>query len=82
MGWKLVLDQVALTTLFSAPPLERIKAVAWLEGLPKLGPVRGEVIQRDDQGRELQVLFRGDWMLTAWNDQATKEIRVVELVYV
>ena len=82
MGWKLVLDQVALTTLFSAPPLERLKAVAWLESLPKLGSVRGEVIKRDDQGRELQVLFRGDWMLTAWNDQATKEIRVVELVYV
>ena len=82
MGWKLVLDQAVLTQLFAAPVQERSKAMAWLEGLSSRGPVRGEVIQRDEQGRELQVLFKGDWMLTAWNDQATKEIRVVELVYV
>ena len=46
----------------------------------KAAPMRrGDLQERDAQGRENEILVVGDWVVTYWPDHATREIRVVRL---
>ena len=46
----------------------------------KAAPMRrGDLQERDAQGRDNEILVVGDWVVTYWPDHATREICVVRL---
>lgn len=58
---------------------EQRRVAAVMEQM-KVAPMRrGDLQERDAQGRDNEILVVGDWVVTYWPDHATREIRVVRL---
>ena len=46
----------------------------------KAAPLRrGDLQERDAQGRENEILVAGHWIITYWPDHAVRELRIVRL---
>lgn len=65
--------------LAAASRSEQRKLAAILDAM-KLSPFeKGDLRERDTQGRANEVLVVGDWLVTYWADHAVRELRIIRL---
>ena len=78
-AYELVLSESAAMVFATAARSEQRRVAAVMEQM-KVAPMRrGDLQERDAQGRDNEILVVGDWVVTYWPDHATREIRVVRL---
>lgn len=77
--YALVLSAAAAMKLAAASRSEQRKLAAILDAM-KLSPFeKGDLRERDTQGRANEVLVVGDWLVTYWADHAVRELRIIRL---
>jgi hypothetical protein len=52
---------------------------AWVNRVERVPAARGDYTERDDDGRELQVVILDAAVITYWADDAVREVRVVRI---
>jgi hypothetical protein len=78
-GYELVLSEAAAMTLATVARADQRRLAVILDEV-KVSPFRrGDLQERDAQGRLNEVLVFGDWLVTYWPDHAGRELRVVRL---
>lgn len=55
------------------------KLATLLDGLKAAPFRRGDLEERDSQGRVNEVLVEGEWIVTYWPDHSVRELRVIRL---
>lgn len=78
-SYALVLSEAAAITFATAPRSEQRKLVVILDAVKVAPSRRGDLQERDAQGRVNEVLVVGDWLVTYWPDHAVRELRVMRL---
>ncbi|MGH8018837.1 MAG: hypothetical protein ACREIA_11175 [Opitutaceae bacterium] len=78
-AYELVLSEAAAMALVAASRTEQRRLSALLDRL-KADPFRrGDLQERDAQGRANEIWVEGDWIVTYWPDHAVREMRVVRI---
>jgi hypothetical protein len=78
-GYELVLSEGVAMTLATAARSNRRKLAMILDGVKAAPFRRGDLQERDTQGRINEVLVIEDWLVTYWPDHAARELRIVRL---
>lgn len=78
-GYDLVLSEAAAMTLAAAVRSQQRKLAVILESVKAAPFRRGDLQERDTQGRANEILVVGDWIVTYWPDHAVRELRIVRL---
>jgi hypothetical protein len=78
-AYELVLSEAAAMTLAMAPRAEQRRLAVILDDVKAAPFRRGDLQERDAQGRVHEVLVVGDWLVTYWPDHAVRELRVMRL---
>jgi len=74
-----VLSEAAAMTFALAARARQRRLAAVLDRLKAAPFRRGDLQERDSQGRENEILVADDWIVTYWPDHAAREMRVVRL---
>ena len=77
--WKVVLNQDCVDEILRAPKRHRERIIADLKRLSEGQMREGDVIEKDETDRELQVGRIGNWIVTWWFDTPVDELRIVRL---
>ena len=68
-----------METLRGLRRAERERILLWMERLEGDPFGRGEYVEKDDSGREIQVVIVGNHALYYWLDAPVKEIKIVKI---
>jgi len=79
LDYKLVLDEQALSTLLACRSAERLNLLQSLQSLKRDPLQKGDYIERDDTGHDIQVKVFGHYLLSYWLDGPVSELRVVDI---
>ena len=78
-AYELVLHEEAAQRLAAASRSEQRRLGAIFDGLKAAPFRRGDLQERDDLGRDNEILVDGNWVVTFWVDHAVREIRIVRV---
>lgn len=78
-AYELVLSESVAMVFATAARSEQRRMATVLEQIKAAPMRRGDLQERDAQGRDNEIIVVGDWVVTYWPDHAAREIRVVRL---
>ena len=78
-GYEPTFSLAAHEALLAARKRSRAEIMQMVLMLASAPTTSGDLTERDDTGRTLQVIALSDHVLTYWSDHAVRELRIVKL---
>jgi hypothetical protein len=77
--YRLVLNEEAARFFAEASRPGQRQLSGLFDALKKLPSTLGDLREKDQDGRDNEIIVKGDWIITFWVDHASREVRIVRL---
>ena len=77
--YQAVFSRAALEFAVQANDTEMAEVERWMNRIERAPHTRGDYVERDADGRSLEVIALDHTVITYWLDEAVREIRVVQI---
>jgi hypothetical protein len=79
LPYKAVFSRAALEFAVRASDAEMAEVEQWMNRMERAPHTRGDFVERDADGRALEVAALDHTVITYWLDEAVREVRVVQI---